>query len=334
MPTDFATAMRRWFTGYLPATRALASNTITSYRDAFKLLIAYFAEREHVPAGKLTLDHIEADAVGSFLAWLETTRGNTAATRNQLLAAVKSFCGWLQTVEPARMATCQQVIAIPEKKHPEPVIPHLTTGQTRLLLAQPDRSTRRGRRDATLLAVLYDTAARVQELCDLTVRDLRLDPPALAILTGKGSKTRHVPLMEPTAALVGAYLEEQHLGRPGSGGRPVFFNNRGAKLTRGGVAWIVRKHQAACEDPVLAGFGLTPHGLRHSRAVHLYDAGVPLPYIRDILGHVDLATSEVYAKISLEAKRQALEGAYPSPVDPDMPEWNQDPDLLGFLNSL
>ena len=231
------------------------------------------------------------------------------------------------------MASCQEILAIPAKKQAQPGVNHLTAGQTRLLLAQPDRSTRRGRRDATLLATLYDTAARVPEFAGLTVRDIRLQPPALAVLTGKGRKTRHVPLGGNTAALLGAYLAEHGLDKPSHDDHPLFVSQHRRKLTRGGIAWIIRKYQAQA-DPALAGADLSPHVLRHSKAMHLCEAGIPLPYIRDILGHVDLSTTEIYARASTEAKRKALEAAYTDIVTDDLPEWNQNPGLLNWLASL
>jgi integrase/recombinase XerD len=232
------------------------------------------------------------------------------------------------------MACCQDILAIPTSRHNRPAVEHLSADQTRQLLAAPDRSTRAGRRDATLLATLYDTAARVQELADLTVRDIRLDHPAMATLTGKGRKTRHVPLGANTTALLAAYLAEQHLGSPGHKDQPVFFNQHRVKLSRGGIAWLVRKYQLQAADPVLTAAHLSPHVLRHSRAMHLYDAGVPLPYIRDILGHADLSTTEIYARASTEAKRKALEGVYTDVVTADLAEWNQEPELLNWLTNL
>ena len=166
-----------------------------------------------------------------------------------------------------------------------------------------------GRRDATLLATLYDTAARVSELAGLTVRDIRLQPPPLAALTGKGAKIRHVPLGGNTAALLSAYLAEQGLDQPGHDDQPLFTGQHGSRLSRGGIAWIIGKYQARAGDPALAGADLSPHVIRHSRAMHLYDSGVPLPYIRDILGHAELATTDIYARASTEAKRKALEAA-------------------------
>jgi site-specific recombinase XerD len=334
MATDFAVVLRRFLTTHLAGLRGCSPNTVASYRDTFKLLIAYFRDEGSVPPGKLTLDRLNAAAITGFLEWLEAHRHNSASTRNQRLAAISSFCTWMQTEDPARMACYQDILAIPAKKQAHPNVNHLTVEQTRLLLAQPDRSTRRGRRDATLLATLYDTAARVQELADLTVRDIRLEHPAIAALTGKGRKTRHVPLMGNTTAILTAYLAEHRLDTPGHDDHPVFFNQHRTKLSRGGIAWIIRKYQTRTDDPQLADADISPHTLRHSKAMHLYEAGVPLPYIRDILGHVDLSTTEIYARASTEAKRKALEAAYTDITSDHLPEWTQDPGLLEWLTNL
>ena len=208
---------------------------------------------------------------------------------------------------------------------------HLTVEQTRRLLGQPDRSTRRGRRDATLLATLYDTAARVSEFAGLAVRDIRVEPPPLAVLTGKGRKTRHVPLGGNTTALLAAYLAEHGLDQPGHDDHPLFVSQHRSKLAR----WDrLDPPRIQARRPGTRRRRLTPHILRHSKAMHLCEAGIPLPYIRDILGHVDLSTTEIYARASTEAKRKALEAAYTEIVTDDLPEWNQNPELLNWLASL
>jgi len=334
MATDFAVSLRRYLTDHMAGLRGCSPNTISSYRDTFKLLICYFRDERSILPERLTLELIDVDTITAFLTWLRTSRHNSPSTCNQRLAAISSFFSWMQFQDPARMACCQDILQIPSSKHDQPAIAHLTVEQTRLLLALPDRATRQGRRDATLLATLYDTAARVQETADLTVRDLRLKDPAMIALTGKGNKTRHVPIDANTAALLGAYLAERQLDRPGHDDRPVFFNQHHAKLSRGGIAWILHKYQGQTADPTLTNAQLSPHVLRHSKAMHLYDAGVPLPYIRDILGHVDLSTTEIYARASTEAKRKALEAVYDQVVSAELTEWNQDPELLSWLANL
>ena len=106
------------------------------------------------------------------------------------------------------------------------------------------------------------------------------------------------------------------------------------RISRGGIAWIISKYQAQIDNPQLTDADVSPHTLRHSKAMHLYEAGIPLPYIRDILGHVDLSTTEIYARASTEAKRRALEAVYVDIVSDDLPEWNQDAGLLDWLAAL
>jgi integrase/recombinase XerD len=334
MATDFAVSLRRFLIDHMAGLRGCSPNTISSYRDTFKLLICYLRDERSIPPERLTLELIDVTAITGFIAWLRADRHNSPSTCNQRLAAVSSFFSWVQTQDPARMACCQDILQIPSSKHDQPAIAHMTVEQTRHLLALPNRCARQGRRDATLLATLYDTAARVQELADLRVRDIRLKGPTMAALTGKGRKIRHVPIDANTAALLAAYLAERHLDSPGHDDRPVFFNQHHAKLSRGGIAWILRKYQTQSADPTLTDMQLSPHVLRHSRAMHLYDAGVPLPYIRDILGHVDLSTTEIYARASTEAKRKALEVVYDQVVSAELTEWNQDPELLNWLANL
>jgi len=261
--TDFAVALRRFLTSYLAGLRGCSPATIASYRDTFKLLIAWFRDERSVPPARLTLGHLDAGAVTAFLGWLQEGRHNSVSTRNQRLAAISSFATWMQTEDPARMACWQAILAIPSKKQDRPAVRHLTVEQARLLLARPDRSTRQGRRDATLLATLYDTGARVQEIADLAVRDIRLQNPALASLTGKGRKTRHVPLAGNTTELLAAYLAEHRLDEPGHDDHPVFYGQHRARLSRGGIAWIISKYQAQIHDPLLAGASISPHTLRH-----------------------------------------------------------------------
>ena len=334
MATDFAVLLHRFLTAHLAGLRGCSPHTVASYRDTFKLLIVFFRDQRSVPPDKLTLDRINAAAITGFLDWLQASRRNSVSTRNQRLAAISSFYRWVQAQDPIRMACCQDILAIPAKRSPHPAVNHLTVEQTRRLLTQPDRSTRQGRRDATLLATLYDTGARVGELADLTVRDIRLAPPALVALTGKGRKTRHVPLTGNTVTLLRAYLAEHSLDRAGHEDHPLFFNQRRGKLSRGGIAWLLGKYQTKTGDPTLINADISPHTLRHSKAMHLYEAGVPLPYIRDLLGHVELSTTEIYARASTEAKRRALEAANADIVTDDLPEWNQDPGLLNWLTNL
>jgi len=330
-PTDFAKHLTSFFGEYLPGTRNLSGNTIMAYRDSFRLLLLFCQDFCNTPIEKLTIKMLDDKMVIRFLDWVQEERRCSIATRNQRLAALHAFFRYVQAQAPESLLYCQKILQIPFKKHHKPIVVHLTAEQTRSLLAAPNPETKSGRRDMTLLSVLYDTGARVQELCDLRVRDVRLDYPAVISLTGKGRKTRRVPLMDNTEALLRSYMAENQLERNSNLDAPLFCNQRYTKLTRGGINHILQKYAEAVSDIPKK---LTAHVMRHSKAMHLYQSGVNLVYIRDILGHVDIATTDIYARADVESKRKALENVYPDITPSDLPEWNRDTNLLDFLNNL
>ena len=334
--TDVARLLTRYFGQYLPAQRNLSHRTIASYRDTFKLLLQFGrVERGWVPE-HLTLAQIDRACVEAFLDWLESVRHCGVATRNQRLAALRSFFRWVPYEAPEALAHAQRVLGIAWKKTGQPTVSYLTPEAVQALLAQPDSQTRRGRRDRTLLTVLYDTGARVQELVDLRIRDVRLSAPAVLTVTGKGGKRRVVPVMAATATLVANYLADQRLDRPEWLDHPMFFNAHRHPLTRWGVTYILQKYAAVARTHAPAGFPETvsPHLLRHSKAMHLLQAGVNLIYIRDFLGHSDVTTTEIYARADTELKRKALEAATIPGVEVSPLSWTDDADLMQWLSRL
>jgi site-specific recombinase XerD len=249
---------------------------------------------------------------------------------------IKSFCRYTAVEQPGHLDRVTQILAIRQKKTPAPQLDHLTGDEVKTLLAEPGTASARAVRDTVLLALAYDTAARVQELCDLDVADIRRGSPMTVVIHGKGSTIRYVPVMDPTARLVGGYLD--HRGRhPGADADPLFTGPNHSRLTRSGVAKLLARHVQAVRvrDPGWApGLPVTPHTLRRSRAMHLVQAGVNLIYIRDLLGHADVSTTEIYARADAEAKRRAIENAY-EPLTPDtLPDWTSDSSLAGWLESL
>ncbi|MFT8710424.1 MAG: tyrosine-type recombinase/integrase, partial [Sporolactobacillus sp.] len=189
------------------------------------------------------------------------------------------------------------------------------------------------RRNLALLTLLYDTGARVQEIIDLTPSSVRLDEPATVKLIGKGNKARIVPLMNPTVKILRRYMEEQDLLKNFSNVYPLFFNKRKEKLTRAGVHYILTKYKnmAREKDQAIIPEVLSCHCLRHSKAMHLLQAGVNLIYIRDILGHSSIQITEVYAKVDSRQKREAIENAYTDVSPSEKPEWQENQDLLTWL---
>lgn len=334
-PTNFAKYLTAFFSDYLSKQKNVSRNTILSYRDTFKLLIQYCQESKKIKAEKITLDLLSSDWLTDFLAWLETDRKCSIATRNQRLAALHAFFHYIQMEEPDGILHFQKIIAIPIKKSKKSVVEYLNPNAIKMLLAQPDRHTSKGRRDLTLLSVLYDSCARVQELIDIKVRDIVLQEPATIQLTGKGNKIRRVPIMNNTATLLQRYLLENNLDQPCRNESPVFTNNQHHKLTKEGVAFIISKYvNSARQTSMLVPKKVKAHMLRHSKAMHLLQAGVNLIYIRDFLGHVDIKTTEIYARADTETKRKAIENLYPDLINSNLPDWSKDLTLLSWLSKL
>ncbi len=311
---------------------------MASYRDAMKVLLTWLRDTEHIPPEKLRLADLDRPRILRFLDWLEAERACSAATRNQRLAVIKSFCRYTAVEQPDRLDQVTQVLAIRQKKTPDPQLGHLSGDEIKALLAEPGTANARALRDTTVLALAYDTAARVQELCDLDVADVRRSDPMTVAIRGKESKIRYLPVMGPTARLVTDYLQRRG-PHPGVGADtdPLFHGPNHSRLTRSGLAKLLSRHVQAVRtrNPGWApGPRVTPHTLRRSRAMHLIQAGVNLIYIRDLLGHADVSTTEIYARADAETKRKAIENAY-QPLTPDaLPDWTLDATLIGWLDSM
>ena len=211
-----------FLTEYLPVRRNVSENTIKSYRDTFKLFLIFCRDVVGMKVERIGFADINPKLIGNFFEWLAGTRGCPISSCNQRLAALRSFFRYAQIEVPEYINLLQHALTVPMKKTTWVPVSYLNVESVRLLLKQPDTETVSGRRDMTLFAVLYDTGARIQELVDLSVKDLRLEHPAKARLNGKGRKTRDVPLMDGTVALLLNYLNEQKSGRYVSGDEPLF----------------------------------------------------------------------------------------------------------------
>lgn len=331
--TPLAQVLTSFFTRHLAVELGASSHTVTSYRDAFLLLLRHLAVSGGLQVAHLSFGDLTPTAILAFLDHLECERGNSIRTRNARLAAIRSFAAYAITQDPGLAAPASKILAIPFKKAPTRALDYLTERELRAILAGPDRTTPKGRRDYLTLALLYDTGARVQEVIDLRPADFRLDRIPLVRVTGKGRKQRIVPLMPATGALVRAYLIET--GRVVTDTGALVRNYRGEQMTRSGVTLLLKRYcrRAASLAPSLQGRRISPHTLRHSKAMHLLQAGVPAVTIKDILGHAHLKTLEFYVEADLEMKRRALEAA-PSPVHASRPRRRHPPDLLAWLERL
>lgn len=333
---DFPKYLSYYLSKYLPGQKNASKNTITSYCDTFKLFLTFCQRNKKMKPEKICLSDISKNLVVGYLDWLETERECSISTRNQRLAVIHSFFRYVQKESPQDLHEIQKILSIPVKKHPKSTVPYLTGTETQILLAQPDPSSYEGYRDMVLLSVLYDTGARVQELVDIKVKDVRLTSPSVITLHGKGSKTRTVPIMGKTTDLLKMYLDKKkyHIGIA-KGDNYLFVNQKHQQLSRWGISYILNKYlEMAKSNPEFqVSFPVTPHVLRHAKAMHLLQSGVNLIYIRDFLGHVDCSTTEVYARAYSEMKRKAIENAYVDLVPNEIPRWEEDGELMQWLSN-
>lgn len=332
---DFAFYLSKYFQSYLSSIRNVSENTIHSYRDTFKKLLVFYRDTCGIKPEKMNFSVFTREYIENFLFSLENEQNCSISTRNQRLAAIKSFCRYVQIEYPDLLMQCQKIMSLQNKKHPKPVISYLTVKEIQLLFSQPDISTQKGRRDLALLSLMYDSAARVQEICDLRVSDVRLMESSIVRLYGKGRKVREVPLEKQCADILRRYMEENGLMQKSVLEMPLFHNNQMKKLSRSGVSYVLEKYvNKMNNDSMIVPKKITPHCLRHSKAMHMLEAGVNLIYIRDHLGHESIETTQVYARANPEAKRKAIKKMESSSPSVTMPDWNDNPDLMKFLNSL
>ena len=307
----FGHVVASFFEEYLPSQRGMSIHTLRSYRDAVILWLQFAARDLGRPLESLCLADLTAERIERFLDYLETERHNGIATRNARLAALHTFARHLGARHPEQLGQVQSIINIPFKRgaHQMP-IEYPESGDIRALMGHIDRRTRSGQRDYALFALMFNTGARVQEVLNLRVRDLRLDPPEQVRLHGKGDKIRLCPLWPRTARLLRDLIHAQLPDGPDLAAEALFRNRSGAPLTRFGVRYLLRKHLPEYRSAT-QGRRIHPHALRHATAVHLLKSGVEFATISQLLGHASVTTTMRYARADLDLKRQALSQVFP-----------------------
>jgi integrase/recombinase XerD len=330
--STLAHLLQRFLAHYLPIHRGLATNTVLAYRDTLKLLLCYAADRLRKPVDKLLIEHLDEPLVLAFLEHLEKERGCTPRTRNVRLAAIRTFFGFAAREEPTLLAQSQIVRTIPLKRTPYPTIDYLEENEMQALLDAVDARSRTGIRDRALLLLLYNTGARVSEVVQLALLDVRLDGVPQVKLLGKGRKTRICPLWPETAQDLRVYIPQRRPKDPHL--QHLFLNANGRPISRFGIRHLIGKYAAqahrAC--PSIAAKTITPHTIRHTTAMHLLRAGNDVNMVSYWLGHVDINTTHLYVEIDMKMKRLMIEKAGAPVVAKALP-W-QKPGVLEWLNRL
>jgi len=334
--TDFSKHLTDYLTQYLPNECGFSPNTIQTYSVTFTILLGYMKAEEGISPDKICLKDFTKLRVINFLEWLETDRKCTVSTRNARLATLHSFFKYIQYRDMKGMRVWQDILSVRFKKCASPEMSYLTADAMKLLLMQPDISTRTGRRDLALLGLMYDSAARVQEIADLTPSDFRFEGTTTVRLKGKGSKSRIVPLSENQVRNLMRYMQENHLFEPHANIYPLFSNPQNSNLSRAAILAIVKKYTAMArlKNPSIVPDDIGCHSFRHSKAMHMLEADINLVYIRDFMGHSNTTTTEVYARASAQKKMEALKKVSPSIVTDRKTTWQKDGILLNWLKEL
>lgn len=327
---EFFRLVRTWLTIHLPRARRLSPHTIRSYKTALNALLDYLRETRHLELTGITFDAINRSTITGFITWLLDVKHLSPSSANQRLAAIKSFLSYCAGEDPALVAIWLDVKHVRPVRAPSRAPDGLTMPAVDALIRAPGPHTSRGRRDTTIILLIFDAAARVQEVLDLTPADIDTTPGAGRVtLTGKGRKTRTVPIMDKTGRHLDQYLSEFHPGTP-TPGAFFFYTIRAGQhhqMSQDNIAYLLNKHAAAARQhcPELPE-RIHAHQLRHARAMQMLRAGVPLPHIKEFLGHANIATTSVYASADNQMVREAIQKA--ASTTPDLaPIWKGSDDL-------
>jgi len=333
LPNLLGAVVRDYFTDHLPCLRGTSPHTIHSYRDSLMLLLRFLSTYRKKAVAELDLKDLDPPGILAFLSYLERERKNSVTTRNVRLSAIHALFRFVASRNPEHLDLTQRVLGIPFKRAAQRVIDYLEREEIDSILKAIDRTQTLGRRNYALLSTMFNTGARVQEIADLRVRDLQLTKPFQVRLLGKGKKEHYCPLWPQTAAVLRTFLQERKLDSQLEA--RIFLNHRGAPLTRFGIRYILVRClvHASQNVPHLRKKRLHPHCMRHSTAFALLESGTDLSTISHYLGHASLSTTNRYAKVNLEMKRQAIARVKPVPHQVRTP-WSKNPTILDWLESL
>lgn len=326
-----APLLEAFFTDRLIGQRDASPNTISGYRDTFRLLLRFAAERTSKKPSVLDIADLDAPLIGAFLTHLENERGNRARTRNNRLAAIHSLFSYAALRHPEHAATIQRVLAIPAKRYDRRLVTWLTETELDALLAAPYRTTWVGRRDHAMLVLASQTGLRISELTGLTIDDVHLHAGAYVHCLGKGRKERATPLTPQTVEVLRVWLRE----RGGTDIDPLFPTRTGSRLSRDAVEHRLARHLNAARTtcPSLRTKHVGMHALRHTAAMRLLESGTDVTIIALWLGHEQPATTaQIYLHADMSQKQKALArvaspGTTPGRYRPPDP-------LLAFLEAL
>jgi len=328
--TALAPTLQAFFIDRLIGQRRASPHTVANYRDTFRLLLGFAAERTGTPPCNLDVDQVDASLVAAFLDHLEHDRNNGIRTRNNRLAAIHSLFGYAALHHPEHAASIQRVLAIPTKRVDRNLVTFLTEDEIDALLAACDRTTWTGRRDHAMLVLAIQTGLRISEITSLTCADIVLSTGAHVHCVGKGRKERLTPLVPLTVSVLRAWRAE----RGHTPNEPLFPTSTGRPLSRDAiehrVALYVSKASESC--PSMRSKHVTTHTLRHTCAMRLLLSDVDVTVIALWLGHEQVSTTDAYLHADMTQKERAIARTRTLGTKPG--RYRAPDTLLAFLESL
>ena len=329
--SQFWKYVRDYLTVHLPRIRGLSAHTVQSYRHSVRSFCVFLEEHSGIKFSNISFDHLSRDSVNKYVQWLAGTRRCAVATCNLRLSALKSLLRYCADEDISLQWVYQEVKSIPLRKVSRKPVGYLSRNAVMAVLAQADTTTVKGRRNRMIVILLYDTGSRVQELVDLKLSDVHLHAQTpFVLVTGKGQKPRSIPLMDKTVAHLQEYLRHFHSGSTANNDDALFYSMRSGirhSLSTDTISVLVKNYgeraRRTCSEVPSR---VHPHLFRHTRAMHLYQSGMPLPYIAEFLGHASVTTTEIYASADVEMLRKALQQA-DSGLPDDKPGWKNEETL-------
>lgn len=328
---EFQSLLQDFLIDYLPKRRGFSPHTIAAYRDSFVLLLTWMDTCCHVTADKIIMADLDVDHIRRFTDWLQHERGCAESTSNARIAAIRSFAKFVQSEAPEHIEICRRLLTTPIVKVPEPAeIEYLSVEGVQFIVAAAAEDIR----DLAIVSLLYDSGARVSEVRGVTIGDLVYSRPHTVRVMGKGRKARVIPLSTEVGDILGRYVTAERAQAEST--EALFINRSHNRLGRAGIAYVLQKSVTAAHraHPTAVPPRVHPHIMRHSKAMHLLDAGVNLVYIRDFLGHRSVTTTEIYARASTAAKRRAIEAGEANIVPTSPYGKEQRADLVDWLRDL
>ena len=332
--TLFLKQLASFFDTFLSQNKNCSKNTIAAYAYGFSTFFEFMSEKNGKPHYKIDYKDLAPGIFDDYVLWMQNEKHYSAATQNQRMAAINSFLKYASRREMAAIPALNATGGVSAPKVKEAIFPYFTVEEMKVLLRMPKWTKKSGYRDMVILSLMYDSGARAQEICDLRYGDITIGKKSKIILHGKGNKAREVPISADVAKMIRQYLKEHQL----SDNDPLFSSQRAKQMTTACIRNLVRKYVTLAREECPTLFkskNYSPHSFRHSKAVHMLEAGVPLIYIRNFLGHESVKTTEVYARVSQAGLVKALtehsvKSNIPSPKAKNTSDDNR-PDFLKKL---